>query len=213
MYPLNLAVVIGTKEIWDELQPLLENAIYHGVEPGTGVGDVKVRIERRGERVHAAIENPHAWLRGIARHRCYRILRSRDLDLLPLDAPEDLWGNDASNRPAGSPAGMPSLNSWPRRMSVISREASGETARPSAMARSRTSRSRAVVVLFRPRSNALPSSTPRSTLMSRAPIRRISPITRAGVTRSMMMSVARLLLSVIIRRRSSRTVSVPPTRR
>ena len=41
------------------LQPLLENAIYHGVEPGTGVGDVKVRIERRGERVHAAIENPH----------------------------------------------------------------------------------------------------------------------------------------------------------
>jgi len=41
------------------LQPLLENAIYHGVEPGTGVGEVKVRIERRGERVHALIENPH----------------------------------------------------------------------------------------------------------------------------------------------------------
>ena len=41
------------------LQPILENAIYHGVEPGTGVGDVLVRIERRGERVHAAIENPH----------------------------------------------------------------------------------------------------------------------------------------------------------
>ena len=41
------------------LQPLLENAVYHGVEPGTGVGDVLVRIERRGERVHAVIENPH----------------------------------------------------------------------------------------------------------------------------------------------------------
>jgi two-component system, LytTR family, sensor histidine kinase AlgZ len=41
------------------LQPLLENAVYHGVEPGTGVGDVVVRIERRGDRVHAAIENPH----------------------------------------------------------------------------------------------------------------------------------------------------------
>jgi two-component system, LytTR family, sensor histidine kinase AlgZ len=41
------------------LQPLLENAIYHGVEPGTGVGEVLVRIERRGEKVHAAIENPH----------------------------------------------------------------------------------------------------------------------------------------------------------
>jgi two-component system sensor histidine kinase AlgZ len=40
------------------LQPLLENAVYHGVEPGTGIGDVLVRIERRGERVHACIENP-----------------------------------------------------------------------------------------------------------------------------------------------------------
>jgi two-component system sensor histidine kinase AlgZ len=40
------------------LQPLLENAVYHGVEPGTGTGDVLVRIERRGDRVHALIENP-----------------------------------------------------------------------------------------------------------------------------------------------------------
>jgi two-component system sensor histidine kinase AlgZ len=42
------------------LQPLLENAVYHGVEPGTGVGDVLVRVERRGERVLMRIENP--WL-------------------------------------------------------------------------------------------------------------------------------------------------------
>jgi two-component system, LytTR family, sensor histidine kinase AlgZ len=41
------------------LQPLLENAVYHGVEPGTGVGDVLIRIERRGDRVYAVIENPH----------------------------------------------------------------------------------------------------------------------------------------------------------
>ncbi|MBC7803503.1 MAG: histidine kinase [Candidatus Parcubacteria bacterium] len=40
------------------LQPLLENAVYHGVEPGTGVGDVLVRIERRGDRVLVLIENP-----------------------------------------------------------------------------------------------------------------------------------------------------------
>jgi two-component system sensor histidine kinase AlgZ len=40
------------------LQPLLENAIYHGVEPSTGMADVLVRIERRGERVLALIENP-----------------------------------------------------------------------------------------------------------------------------------------------------------
>jgi len=41
------------------LQPLLENAVFHGVEPGTGAGDVLVRIERRGDRVLARIENPY----------------------------------------------------------------------------------------------------------------------------------------------------------
>jgi len=41
------------------LQPLLENAVHHGVEPGTGPGTVLVRIERRGDRVIARIENPY----------------------------------------------------------------------------------------------------------------------------------------------------------
>jgi two-component system, LytTR family, sensor histidine kinase AlgZ len=41
------------------LQPLLENAVYHGVEPGTGASEVLVRIERRGDRVLALIENPY----------------------------------------------------------------------------------------------------------------------------------------------------------
>jgi two-component system, LytTR family, sensor histidine kinase AlgZ len=41
------------------LQPLLENAVYHGVEPGTGASEVVVRIERRGDRVLTRIENPY----------------------------------------------------------------------------------------------------------------------------------------------------------
>jgi two-component system sensor histidine kinase AlgZ len=40
------------------LQPLLENAVYHGVEPGVGVSDVLVRIARRDDRVSVHIENP-----------------------------------------------------------------------------------------------------------------------------------------------------------
>jgi two-component system sensor histidine kinase AlgZ len=40
------------------LQPLLENAVYHGVEPSTGMAHVLVRIERSGDRVLALIENP-----------------------------------------------------------------------------------------------------------------------------------------------------------
>jgi two-component system sensor histidine kinase AlgZ len=40
------------------LQPLLENAVFHGVEPGTAPGEVLVHIERRGDRVLARIENP-----------------------------------------------------------------------------------------------------------------------------------------------------------
>ena len=41
------------------LQPLLENAVYHGVEPLTEPAEVMVRIERRGSRVLARIENPY----------------------------------------------------------------------------------------------------------------------------------------------------------
>jgi two-component system, LytTR family, sensor histidine kinase AlgZ len=44
------------------LQPLLENAVYHGVEPATGPAEVAVRIERRGDRVLAQIENPYVVL-------------------------------------------------------------------------------------------------------------------------------------------------------
>jgi two-component system, LytTR family, sensor histidine kinase AlgZ len=41
------------------LQPLLENAVYHGVEPGTGTSDVLVRIALHGERIAVTIENPY----------------------------------------------------------------------------------------------------------------------------------------------------------
>ncbi len=40
------------------LQPLIENAVHHGIEPRTEPGLVSVRIARAGERVHVEILNP-----------------------------------------------------------------------------------------------------------------------------------------------------------
>ncbi len=40
------------------LQPLLENAVYHGVEPGIGTGEVQVHIAGTGKRVVIRLVNP-----------------------------------------------------------------------------------------------------------------------------------------------------------
>lgn len=40
------------------LQPLLENAVYHGVEPATTPGEIVIRFERRASRVRVELSNP-----------------------------------------------------------------------------------------------------------------------------------------------------------
>jgi two-component system sensor histidine kinase AlgZ len=40
------------------LQPLVENAVFHGIEPGVGPGTVSITIARRGPVVHIEIANP-----------------------------------------------------------------------------------------------------------------------------------------------------------
>lgn len=40
------------------LQPLLENAVYHGIEPSTMPGDIGIRIERVDDRVRIELSNP-----------------------------------------------------------------------------------------------------------------------------------------------------------
>jgi len=40
------------------LQPLIENAVYHGVEPASGAGEILVSIARRGGEVRIKVDNP-----------------------------------------------------------------------------------------------------------------------------------------------------------
>jgi len=41
------------------LQPLVENAVYHGIEPGAEPGLIEVRIERRNDRLWLQLTNPY----------------------------------------------------------------------------------------------------------------------------------------------------------
>ena len=41
------------------LQPLVENAVYHGIEPGIAPGLIEVRIERRKDRLWLQLSNPY----------------------------------------------------------------------------------------------------------------------------------------------------------
>jgi two-component system sensor histidine kinase AlgZ len=41
------------------VQPLLENAVYHGIEPRTEPGTIHIKIHREGNRVHIVLRNPY----------------------------------------------------------------------------------------------------------------------------------------------------------
>jgi two-component system sensor histidine kinase AlgZ len=46
------------------LQPLLENAVYHGIEPAPAGGTITIALERRGDELRIAIANPVAGAAG-----------------------------------------------------------------------------------------------------------------------------------------------------
>jgi len=41
------------------LQPLLENAVYHGIEPHIEPGSISINIYMAREQVHAVLRNPY----------------------------------------------------------------------------------------------------------------------------------------------------------
>ena len=40
------------------LQPLLENAVYHGIEPSARPGTISIHIQRKSERLEMTLSNP-----------------------------------------------------------------------------------------------------------------------------------------------------------
>lgn len=68
------------------LQPLLENAIYHGVEPGTGTGEVQVQISQQGRLVRVRIVNPLLDARGVRPGSRMALANIRERLLLFFDA-------------------------------------------------------------------------------------------------------------------------------
>ena len=46
------------------LQPLLENAVYHGIEPSSGPGVIAINIFLRRGEVHAILRNPYKFTGG-----------------------------------------------------------------------------------------------------------------------------------------------------
>ncbi len=42
------------------LQPLLENAVYHGIEPSSSPGIISIHIYRRRSEIHAVLRNPYS---------------------------------------------------------------------------------------------------------------------------------------------------------
>ncbi len=124
----------------------------------------------------------------------------------------------ATRTPAGTPAGIFSVKCWSSRMSVISRHAAAERrtgvrSRPvshRAMNSSTRASPSAVVVLFSPRRNAGPSSTPRSTVIPSPPIAASVARMLSASASSIRMFVARFDEAAIMRRTRSRTVVLPP---
>ncbi|THF64427.1 sensor histidine kinase [Pseudothauera rhizosphaerae] len=70
------------------LQPLLENAVYHGIEPLAEAGEIRVQLYRRGEELRIEVENPVS--RDLSHHEGNRMaldnLRERLMLFFDLEA-------------------------------------------------------------------------------------------------------------------------------
>jgi two-component system sensor histidine kinase AlgZ len=84
------------------LQPLIENAVYHGIEPAPEPAEIVVKLSVQGERVRIEIDNP--WLgegnhrKGAGNHMALANLRERLMLFYDLEATLDSSVSDGRYR-------------------------------------------------------------------------------------------------------------------
>jgi two-component system sensor histidine kinase AlgZ len=78
------------------LQPLLENAVYHGVEPAESAATVTISIGMQEQRIHIAISNPlHANVHGHGNQMALANIRERLMLFYDLEAELSVAENNA----------------------------------------------------------------------------------------------------------------------
>lgn len=82
------------------LQPLLENAVYHGIEPAEGAGEIRVRVATGTDNVRIEIDNPLAAApeKRPGNHMALENLRERLLLFYDLEARLDCGERDGRYR-------------------------------------------------------------------------------------------------------------------
>ena len=80
------------------LQPLVENAVYHGVEPREGAGEVAIDIELKGKQFVIRLTNPyHAGSTHVSGNRM-AIANIRERLQLHFDAESSLKADIANDK-------------------------------------------------------------------------------------------------------------------
>lgn len=82
------------------LQPLVENAIYHGIEPAPEAGEVVVRVQRRADQLHLEVDNPiiHAERHQAGNRMALANIRERLMLFFDLEAGLDIDSDDVRYR-------------------------------------------------------------------------------------------------------------------
>ena len=79
------------------LQPLIENAVYHGIEPSSSTGVIRIHVYRRRNEVHAVLRNPYSGEKSHPHGNRMALENIRERLSLHFDAAADLKAEQIGN--------------------------------------------------------------------------------------------------------------------